>query len=76
MNGAEVNIILYADPVAKSKLRISINTTLKNKSTQMFLWLILYICVYFICCNAGEKTESALLMDLLGQYVKVIAQGL
>lgn len=24
----------------------------------------------------GEKTELTLLMDLLGQYVKVIAQGL
>lgn len=55
MNRAEVNVILYADAVAKSTLRISVNTTLKNKATQMFLWLISYMCVYVICCNARGK---------------------
>lgn len=37
MNGAEIDVILYADAAARSKLRISINTALKNKAIQMFL---------------------------------------
>lgn len=32
--------------------------------------------VYLFVAMPGEKTELTLLMDLLGQYVKVIAQGL
>jgi len=36
---------------------------------------IIYVYILFVAMP-GEKTESALLMDLSGQYVKVIAQGL
>lgn len=31
--------------------------------------------IYLLQCQ-GKKTELTLLMDLLGQYVKIIAQGL
>lgn len=58
MNGAEVNIILYAHAVAKSMLRISINTTLKNKATQMFLWLILYMCIFYLLQCQGKKLNQ------------------
>lgn len=36
----------------------------------------IYVCICYLLQCQGKKTALTLLMDLLRQYVKVIAQGL